>query len=198
VRSARYTLTGGAFVARDGVVVLPNGASLFIAESEGLEVAYENLAFGPRAPAVPLYWGKLAGGLHLAEHTPMRIAHVRDPAMAAEGSVILARRQLVADVTMTPANARWPVDPVDVTVEIHDPSGRIDPASEPVTVGTLLDLTPLSVAWEHHGTTWHARITPRLIGGNSVVRIIVKDASGDEIGSGFLELASVEDAADGR
>jgi hypothetical protein len=191
IRAARYTLPDGAFVARDGVLVVPSDATVAIRNGDGLEVAYENVTGSGRGFAVPLYWGKLSGPLHLADEAPVRIAHIRDPAIGAEARLVLARRQLVADVAIGPPKARWPGDPVDVRVDVRDPSGRIDATGEAVSVGATLDLTPLDVAWEHHGASWRARIMPRLIGSSSIVRVVVRDARGGEIGSGFLELASV-------
>jgi hypothetical protein len=121
----------------------------------------------------------------------MRVAHLRDPAIAAEARIVLAKRELVADVTLGPPKARWPVDPIEARIDVRDPSGRVDAAGEAVSVETMLDLAPLPVAWERQGAEWRGRIAPRLIAGNSVVRVIVKDAKGGEIGRGFLELAPV-------
>jgi hypothetical protein len=195
LRIVRYDLPEGAFVANDGVLVVPDGDSVQVRNAEGLEVAYENenvsrVAPGLAAP-LPLYWGKLSRSLRLSEDAPVRIAHLRDPAIGAESRLILARRELVADVELGPPRARWPVDPVDVRIEVRDPSGRINAAAEPVTVEAMLDLTPLPIAWEHEGARWHARIAPRLIASSSVVRVAVKDGKGGEIGRGFLELVPV-------
>ena len=191
VRAAQYELPAGAFVAQDGVVVLPDGATVRVNNGDGLDVAYENVTSVARSFSVPLYWGKLSGPLHLAEDMPVRIVHLRDPALAGAGEarLVLARRQLAANVELSPANARWPSDPIEARIDVRDPSGRIDAAGERVTVEAMLDLTPLDVSWEHHGSSWRGRIAPRLIGGNSVVRVLVKDGQGTEIGRGFVELA---------
>jgi hypothetical protein len=189
LHALRYELPEGAFVARDGAIVMPHGAVVPVQNAEGLQVAYENVTTLSQSFAVPLYWSSLSGPIRMSETSPMRIVHVRDPAMGGETRLVLARRQLRADVDLGPAHARWPADPVNAHVEVRDPSGRIDVAREPVTVEAMLNLTPLPVSWTHDGASWRGHIAPRLIGDSSVVRVVVKDAQGAEIGRGFLELA---------
>jgi len=197
----RYALPEGAFVARDGAIVLPKGEYVSMLSPNGsaasgpdgspIEVAYENAGLSEPHYEVPLYWGRLGGSLRLSEDAPMRIVHLRDRALGAETRLVLARRELRAYVALAPANARWPTDPIDARVEVRDPSGRIDVSSETVTLETLLDLTPLSVDWQRDGNTWRGRIAPRLIGDPSIVRVVVKDGHGSEIGRGFVELEPV-------
>lgn len=201
VHVVRYDLPEGAFVAHDGAIVLPRGENVSIPDpssdsagvpnAEAIQVAYEDVTDSQPGFSVPLYWGRLGGSLRLSDDAPMRIVHLRDPALGAETQLVLARRELRAYVALAPSNARWPSDPIDARVEVRDPSGRIDVSNESVTLETLLDLTPLSVAWERNGNTWRGRIAPRLIGDPSVVRVVVKDGHGSEIGRGFVELEPV-------
>lgn len=188
IHAVRYELPPNAFVARDGVIVLPQGTAISVLDGEGLEMASENVSTLDRNFSVPLYWGKLTGPIRLSEDAPLRIVHLRDPAFASEVRLVLARRELRASVRLGPAHVRWPADPVDARIDVRDPSGRIDVSQEPVTVEAMLNLTPLPVAWHHDGGTWLGRIAPRLIGDNSVVRVVVKDSQGSEIGRGFLEV----------
>lgn len=197
----RYALPDGAFVARDGVIVLPKGEYVSVpspsgsaasgADAGSIEVAYENAGSTEPRYEVPLYWGHLGGSLRLSDDAPMRIVHLRDRSLGAETRLVLARRELRAYVALAPSNARWPTDPIDARVEVRDPSGRIDVSNETVTLETLLDLTPLSVDWQRSGNTWRGRIAPRLIGDPSIVRVVVKDGRGSEIGRGFVELEPV-------
>jgi hypothetical protein len=201
VHVVRYDLPEGAFVAHDGVIVLPKGEYVSVPQpsndsasapnAEPIQVAYEDVSDLQQRFSIPLYWGRLAGSLRLSEDAPMRIVHLRDPALGAETRLVLARRELRAYVALAPTNARWPSDPIDARVEVRDPSGRIDVSNESVTLETLLDLTPLSVAWQRSGNTWRGRIAPRLIGDPSIVRVVVKDGNGSEIGRGFVELEPV-------
>jgi hypothetical protein len=191
VRIVRYELPEGAFVAADGAIVLPDDASVFVPGSEGLQVAYEPTSTFSRNIKIPLYWSALAGGLRLSKDAPLRIVHLRDPASGSEAKLVLARRRLSARVELAPSNARWPLDAIDARITVSDPSGLLDLAVEPVFVEATLDLAPLGVAWHRSGMTWTGRIAPRHISDPSIVRVVVKDGRGAEIGRGFVELEPV-------
>ncbi len=184
----RYDVPDGAIVGRDGAVVMPEGTTVTLSDAEGVEVAYENVTGLSRGFQVPLYWSHLSGPIRLPDEALMRIVHLRDPVLGGEASLIVARRQLRANVDLLPRNARWPIDPVDVKVNVFDPSGRIDGAGEPVTLEAMVGLTPIQVAWQHMGSMWTARIPPQPTFGPSVLRVVVKDGHGTEIGRGFLEI----------
>jgi hypothetical protein len=188
LRVLRYKLPERAFVARDGAVVLPDGASLELSDRDGIQAAYENASRLARRVQLPLYWTGLSGPLRLTADAPARIVHLRDTELGGETSLLLARRQLRAEVDLAPKSARWPSDPIDARVVLEDPSGRIDVATEAVTVEAMLDLTPLPVAWQRHANTWMGRIPPRPTTQPCVVRVVVKDDRGFEIGRGFLEI----------
>jgi hypothetical protein len=126
----------------------------------------------------------------MTDDSPMRIVHLRDPVLGGESRLVLARRQLRASVDLMPHNARWPLDPINAKVVVFDPSGRIDGAEEPVTLEALVGLTPIQVGWQRQGGTWTARIDPQPTSGPSVVRVVVRDGRGSEIGRGFLEIDS--------
>jgi hypothetical protein len=190
LRVVRYDLPEGAFVAADDALVLPGDASVHLEGTEGMEVAYENVSRGGSSAALPLYWYPLHGPLRLPDEAAERVVHLRDPSLNASGRLVLARRELRAVVDLTPRNASWPADAIDARVVLRDPSGRVSTASTPVTLEALLDLTPLAVDWQRHGDTWTGRIAPRSILGPSVVRVRVLDATGTEIGRGFVEIGS--------
>jgi hypothetical protein len=209
VRVLRYQLPEGAIVALDGAIVLPDGASLGFPDPEGLEVAFENVSltstvlggdarsrggYGPElgTPMVQheptLYWSGLGTSVRLSESAPMRVVHLRDPISHAEARLVLVRRQLRADVELSPVRARWPDDPITVRIRVSDPSGRIDASTEPVFVEATLGLDPIVVQWGHQGAIWTGHIVPRAIPTPSVVRVVVKDSRSEEIGRAFVEL----------
>jgi hypothetical protein len=193
LRAVHFRLPSGGFVAHDGVVVLPDGATLPLADADGLEVAYENVRPGAPPAAPILYWAKLGGPLRLSDDAPVRIAHLRDPALGVETRVALAHRQLRADVELLPKQARSR-DPIDVRVVAWDPSGRLDVAAENITLQAMADLDPVAVAWQHATVdgrgVWTGRIAPRPDKGPSVVRVVVRDGLGQEIGRGFVEMTT--------
>jgi hypothetical protein len=185
-----YPLPDGAFVAKDGAIVLPDGASVTLSDADGIEVAFENVTSLARRTAVPLYWSKLSGPLRLSDDAPMRIVHLRDPVLGAETQLVLAKSALRADVQMSPKNARWPADAIDVRVVVADPSGRVDPASVELKLQALLGIVPVSVSWQRSGATWTTHIASNGRTGPSVVRVVAADAKGTEIGRGFLEIGA--------
>jgi hypothetical protein len=187
-RVLQYDLPQGAIVGRDGALVMPPGSTLSLADADGVEVAYENVMSLARHVDVPLYWSHLSGAIRLPDDAPMRIVHFRDPVLGGESRLVLAKRELRANVDLLPHNAHWPSNPIDAHVVVLDPSGRIDGAGEPVTVETMVGLTPIQVPWTHRGASWSARIPPQPTLGPSVVRVVVKDGRGTEIGRGFLEI----------
>jgi hypothetical protein len=192
LRVLRYQLPDGAIVARDGVVVLPKGTSIRFADAEGIEVAFESVgSLSGRIQGIPLFWSRLTGSLHLPEDAPMRIVHLRASGADGEAQLVLAARQLRADIDLSPKNAQ-PGDALDVRVVVWDPSARVDAASESVTLEVLHDLDPIHVAWQRpQGPTgpFAARIRTSPETRPSVVRVIAKDGTGAEIGRGFLEIA---------
>jgi ferric-dicitrate binding protein FerR (iron transport regulator) len=187
-RVLRYDVPAGAVVGRDGALVLADGSSVTLSDADGVEVAYENVTSLAHPVDIPLYWSHLSGAIRLPDDAPMRIIHFRDPVLGGEARLVLARRQLRANVDLLPHNARWPSDPIDARVVVFDPSGRIDGTGEAVTVETMVGLTPIQVGWTHSGSTWAARIPPQPTFGPSVLRVVVRDGHGSEIGRGFLEI----------
>jgi hypothetical protein len=193
LRVVRYGLPEGAFVAADSAIVLPSTQSTVeLPDADGLEVAYENVSAVPTHFAIPLYWAKVTGPLRLPEDAQAKVVHLRDGtpgASSAESKFVLARRQLHADVVISPSGPRWPGDAIDARVILRDASGRIDLASEPATIEAKLDVAPLPLTWTRAGSTWSTRIAPLPIAGPSVVRVAVKDGAGGEIGHGFVEIS---------
>ncbi|HTQ48737.1 MAG TPA: hypothetical protein VMI75_38530 [Polyangiaceae bacterium] len=184
LRVVHFSLPDGAVMGRDGSVVLPSSVGVPLDDTQGLEVAYGGAS--PRV-TVPLFWSPLSGPLRLPRDSDVRVMHVRDPALGQEAALVLARRALRVDVEMTPRNPRAG-DAVDVRAVAWDPTGRLDPAREQVTLETSLDLDPLQVAWRQAGSTWTARLQPPRTFRPTVIRVAARDAFGAEIGRGFVEI----------
>jgi hypothetical protein len=114
-----------------------------------------------------------------------RFRLVGDP--SSESSVELQRRALRADIEIGPKSARWPVDPVDITVTVRDPAGLVDASAVTPKLRVLLGLTELPVPWNHRGPVWTARLAPRNVG-PTVVRVMAEDEFGNSLGRTFLEV----------
>lgn len=191
LRVVHFSLPEGAVMGRDGSVVLPSDVGVPLDDTQGLELAYGSPS--PRV-TVPLFWSPLSGPLRLPRDSDVRVMHVRDPALGQEAALVLARRGLRVDVDMSPRNPH-PGDPVDVRAVAWDPTGRLDPAREQVTLEAKLDLDPLPVTWRQTGSSWTARLqTPRTFR-PTVIRIVARDAFGAEIGRGFVEIASASSSS---
>lgn len=183
LRVIRVAYPRGAFVAKDGTVILPENATIVLTDAEGIEVAYENVG-GPKGT---LAWARAPNNLGLGS-SGSRIVHLRDPALGAETRMVLGRRELRAKVDLCPRRARWPEDPVSVKVIVADPSGRIDPSAELLTFETTVNLEPVPLVWHHIGATWWATLAPRPAPGPWIVRVTARDSGGVEIGEGHLEV----------
>lgn len=183
LRVVRVTYPTGAITAPDGAVILPESAGIALGDTEGIDVAYENVG----APPVPLAWIHAPSELRLGP-AGSRIVHVRDAALGAETRIVLGRRELRAKVDLCPHRAKWPEDPVTIKVLAVDPTNRIDAASEALTFETTVNLEPVTVTWHKAGATWWATLPPRTSRGPWVVRVTVRDSNRVEIGEGHLEV----------
>jgi hypothetical protein len=184
LRVVHFSLPDGAVMGRDGSVVLPSNVGVALDDTQGLEFAY-----GSPSPTVtvPLFWSPLSGPLRLPRDSDVRAMHVRDPALGQEAALVLARRALRVDVEMTPHNPN-PGDVIDVRAVAWDPTGRLDPLHERVTLDAMLDLDPLPVAWRQAGSIWTARLQAPRTFKPTVIRVVARDVFGTEIGRGFVEL----------
>jgi hypothetical protein len=167
---------GGYADAEHGTVIAPEGSSLKLSDPSRLEMAVDDHKFAPTAAE----W-QMDGASHVVR---LRI----EGDYGRESRLIVEPRALKADVRLTPATARWPSDPVDITVTIQDTSGRYDPESVTPALEVLVGVEPASVEWKREGSTFTARLAPRAATSPEVVRVIVHDQNGALLGRNFLEI----------
>jgi hypothetical protein len=105
-----------------------------------------------------------------------------------ETRFLIEPRGLRADIRLTPVFARWPGDPIEVSVTLRDPTGRVDPSTVVPELEVLLGVEPIALEWQRDGNQLHARIDPRTSTGPAVVRVIAKDHDGALLGRNFLEI----------
>jgi hypothetical protein len=185
LRVIHYSLPDGASVARDGAIVVPPHAAVTLGDAAGLEMAYATSS-GPSP--VPLYWSPVSSALRLPDDANMRVIHLRDPALGQETSLVLCKRALRVDVEIQPRDPK-PGVPLDVRAVAWDPTKRLDPTQEKVTLEATVDLDPLPVAWQQAGNTWTGRIVRPPSFHPTVIRVVARDSFGSEIGRGFVEIA---------
>jgi hypothetical protein len=177
------TLPEGARLA-EGAIFLGRSGRVKLLGAEGLEASYgkANL-FIPAPPDV---------GLARGESTLLRL---RERGSAAELGIRLEPRTLKADVEIGPKSARWPSDPLQITVKLFDHRGR--PITEPLKnkPQVFVNVGQVEPAWTHTGNTYSARVAPALGSGPWVVRVEVTDDFGDSAGRDFMELGGAKTAS---
>jgi hypothetical protein len=191
-RVVRVSYPDGSTVARDGAIILREGTHVTLSDADGLEAALQTYD-GPAPPrGVPLVWMKAPPELALGD-TGSRIVHLRDPSFNKEFLIVLGRRELHAAIDMCPTTARWPENPVYMRVRVQDPSGRLDVSSEALRIETTVNLEPVALEWRQGAAAWYARLAPQMdTPGPWLVHVSVKDATGAEIGRGFLGVDPVQ------
>jgi hypothetical protein len=170
------TPPGGYADADHATVVAPEGTSLRFSDNAKLEMAVDDHKFSPASTEF------VADG---APHV-VRLRVAGD--FGRESRVFVEPRALRADVRVGPAYARWPDDAVAIAVDIHDASGRFDPASVTPDLQVLVGVEPVQVEWKREGSVFTARLAPKSVNGPEVVRVIVHDQSGALLGRNFLEI----------
>ena len=189
LRVVHFALPDGAVLGRDGAIVLPTSDGVTLDDTRGLELAYGSASARVQ---VPLFWSPLSGPLRLPADGDQRVMHVRDPALGQEATMTLAKRSLRVDVEMTPRNPR-PGDFIDVRAVAWDPSGRLDPAKEKISLSTTRDLDPVPAGWRQAGATWSTRLRAPVSPRPTVLRVSAQDAFGAEIGRAFVEISAEHD-----
>lgn len=179
LRVVSAELPGGARL-EGRTVVVPDGRRVRLVDPGGLEVAVDRGGF---VRAVP----EIGAGRALR----IRLEGER----ASETPFAVEQRALRAEVELTPRLPRWPADPIDVAVDIADPSGRTPLADLEPRITVLVGITEVAARWEEDARgageghrVFRARLAPRKTAGPTVVRVLVADGDGAPIGRGFVEV----------
>ncbi len=125
-------------------------------------------------------------GLSRGESTRLRL---REPGSQSEVEFGLEPRSLRADVDISPKHAHWPSDTLEVTVHLFDARGRAVAQGVVAKATVLVNVQPVSVAWQRAGNAMHAFIPKPTQRGPWVVRVEVADQFGDAAGRDFMEVA---------
>lgn len=147
--------------------------------AQGLEASYGRASvFMPAPPDV---------GLARGQSTLLRL---REPGSKEEVAVQLEPRTVRAEVAIGPQSARWPGDPLQVSVKLFDHRGK--PMTDPLKTKprVFVNVDPVDPGWSHSGNTYTAKVPPASGSGPWVVRVEVSDDFGDEVGRNFIELSA--------
>ncbi len=167
---------GSIVDAEARTVTIPQGHSVELADPTDLESAFDAARFQTAERFVVVD--------NAATHV-VRLRFKDDPGSI--GSVVLQRRALSAEVTFSPKLARWPQDPIDITVTLTDASRVVDPSQISPKMHVLVGLAEVPLAWSQNGRVWTARLAPRNVA-PTVLRVIAEDEFGTTIGRNFVEI----------
>jgi hypothetical protein len=167
---------GGTVDREASTVVAPQGTSVRLSDHAHLEMAVDDHKFRPAASELTVGDTK-----HLVR---LRV----EGDYGRETRLHVEPRALKAVIRLGPAWARWPDDAIEMSIAIEDPSGRFDPQSVEPKVEVLLGIEPVEVDWKREGTRMTARLAPRTSTRPDVLRVIVRDQGGVQLGRNFLEI----------
>jgi hypothetical protein len=104
-------------------------------------------------------------------------------------TLTLVRRENLVQAWVGPKHVTWPLDPVELRIELKDARGqKLDPRVEP-TAKVTIGVTPVTVDWIRDENFWHAQLPAQTGRGPWVVRLEVLDQYGVLIGRDFVEVA---------
>jgi hypothetical protein len=173
---ASALLPEGSRIDESGNVMLAPGQTIRFSQASLLEVSR-----GDR-----FHWVPATGDFGL-DHGRAQKLFVRSAGSFSGIPLQVAPRDIIAEVTIGPATAYWPSDPVQIRVQVKDSHGTTPAWVKPV-VKVTVGLTPVAVGWERSGSELRATLLPHPGSGPTVVRVEVLDQFGISIGRGFLEV----------
>jgi hypothetical protein len=161
-------------------LIVPAHAQISFGEPGPLEIAEGNGGYIQVPPALTVD--------ERAEHV-LRLRLKGD--QSSESELRIEKRELRAEVELTPHLPRWPKDPIDLYVNIEDPTGKMSASAIQPRIEVLIGTHEVPIDWTHSGTIWAARLEPRHTYGPSVVRVIVRDQNGHLLGRNFVEVEGI-------
>jgi hypothetical protein len=167
-----------------GAIFLGRAGRVKLIGAEGLEASY-----GRASMFIPV---PKDVGLARGDSTLLRL---REPGKKEELGIKLEPRTLKADVDIAPKTARWPGEPLQVTVKLFDHHGRPITDALKNKPQVFVNVGQVEPTWTHTGNTYSAKIAPENGAGPWVVRVEVSDDFGDPAGRDFIELGSAKTAS---
>jgi hypothetical protein len=114
---------------------------------------------------------------------------IHPPGGGDPSTLTLVRRENLVTAWVGPKTVTWPLDPVELRVELVDHRGTpLSPRIEPVAK-VMLGIEPMQVDWVKEGNSWRALLPAQTGQGPWVVRLEVVDQYGGLIGRDFVEVA---------
>ncbi len=165
----------GVVSGSDGVFSLPPKTDLHLSYVQGLEMSLDDSTTW--FPAVPSLRLREEGLSVLLRYPGTRLVTRVD---------VRVREQSVVDVRIGPKTAIWPEDVVTAQVQLD---GLPADAARRVRVEASIGSAPVLLSWRREGRLLTATVPRPQEAGPWVVRVVVFDADGTELGRGHLEIA---------
>lgn len=173
---------GVTLVPDEMVVVLPAGRAINVDQAQALEMS-----------TLGLPWQPMSQALSLGTMEKRRKVRIRIKGQPHDEVVLtLERRMLHATVQLRPRNARWPDQPVEVSIRLLDPAGRVDLDRFEPDIRMLINshvVHDVGAYLDRKGDRWEGQIEPWRGKGPWVVRVEVFDEGGNMLGRDFMEVA---------
>jgi hypothetical protein len=113
---------------------------------------------------------------------------IHPPGGGDPSTLTLVRRENLVTAWVGPKTVTWPLDDVELRVELADHHGKpLSPRIEPVAK-VMLGIEPMQVEWVKEGPTWRALLPAQTGHGPWVVRLEIVDQYGGLIGRDFVEV----------
>jgi hypothetical protein len=176
-------LPAGAKLVNETILLGRSGRVKLIG-ADGLEASYGRASLFIPVPKDV--------GLARGESTLLRL---REPGAKEELGIKLEPRTVKADVEIGPKSARWPGEPLQVTVKLFDHRGRPLKDELKTKPQVFVNVAHVKPTWTHSGNTYTTKIAPATGAGPWVVRVEVNDDFGDPVGRDFIELGSAKTAS---
>lgn len=175
-------LPPGAVVV-GGVIQLPEKQKVKLLNTEGLESSYNDIADFVTPPAE---LGLLTGKAQLFR--------LRRKGETEELQIRFEPRSVIAQVELTPRTARWPGDPVTISIKLTSADGQPVVGDVQLMPKVTLDLQPLTLDWTKTPGSMRATVAPHADGRPHALRVEVADQYGFFLGRGNLEIAPANES----
>jgi hypothetical protein len=170
-------LPPGALIQKNDTILLGSDQTVTLSHAQGLTLTTADHRVNVPADA-PF-------GLAKQDHASIL---VHPPDGGSPTMLSLARRENLVTAWVGPKYATWPMDPVDLRIDLKDDHGNpLNPSIKP-TMHVTIGIEPMPVEWVNEGTSFRAQIPAQTGRGPWVVRLEVLDQHGVIIGRDFVEV----------
>ncbi len=182
LRIVGVRLPRGGYLDRTGVYRMGRGQKLALEGAQGLEMSFG--AGGYRA----------ASGSLVASRRE-RTVSLRLPGSTDAVALKLALRTVRSRIEISPRNAVWPKDPVEIRVRLEELSGGPVPKFMKARPRVRLNTEEVDVAFSERDGWLRGVVQPRRGGGPWVLRVAVEDGEAQPLGYDFVEIADASDSS---